>query len=107
MMVDGRGRHAHRRRASGAVDDYYGDAPNLIGNQIPRHHYSGPAKSAPEPFATSGRPSATLDQSVHQRSLTGSLWTKASRELSRDLRLNADGVKVAYAQAPQTSVMAF
>ena len=81
--------------------DYYGDALNLVG--IKFHAVtSGPAKSAPEPF-TSGRPSATAI-AEHQRLIEA--LDKASRELAARPHLSADAIKAAYAQAPQTSVMA-
>jgi protease IV len=81
--------------------DYYGDALNLFG--IKFHAVtSGPAKTAPEPFTSSG-PSATA-VAEHQRLVTA--LDQASRALIAHGTLSADAVKAAYAQAPQTSIIA-
>jgi len=83
------------------TSDYYGDALNLFG--IKFHAVtSGPAKTAPEPF-TSNRPSATAI-AEHQRLV--SALDQASRALIVRGTLSAEAVKAAYAQAPQTSVIA-
>jgi protease IV len=85
----------------GLTSDYYADALNLIGVKI-HAVTSGAAKTAPEPF-TSSRPSATAI--AEQERLVQAL-DRAARELVARPGLDAEAVKAAYAQAPQTSTIA-
>ena len=81
--------------------DYYGDALNRFGVKF-HAVTSGPAKSAPEPFTSSG-PSAT-SIAEHQRLIDA--LDLAARTLIARPTLNVEAVKAAYAQAPQTSAIA-
>jgi protease-4 len=85
----------------GLTSDYYADALNLIGVKF-HAVTSGAAKTAPEPF-TSSRPSATAI--AEQERLVQAL-DRASRELVVRPGLDAEAIKAAYAQAPQTSTIA-